>query len=182
MAERNVVQGQLVDATTNAFRIIDTGVLWADGQMHERDLGTNPAGRSATLTVTALPGRTFKGNIVFVSPVVDPQTRTVTVRVAIPNPGSVLKPNMFGELHLTAGSDRSVLTIPESALVRDNGASFVFIGVKDTLFVRREVSLGSTVEGDVEVTAGVTEGERVVANGSFLLKSELSKDTFGEEE
>lgn len=182
VAERNVVQGQLVEATTNAFRIIDTGVLWADGQMHEQDLGINPAGRPATLTVTALPGRTFKGTIVFVSPVVDPQTRTVTVRATIPNPGGLLKPNMFGELRLGAGPGKNVLTVPENALVRENGSSLVFIGVNDTLFVRRTVSLGVGINGDVEVTSGVKEGERVVVNGSFLLKSELSKDVFGEEE
>lgn len=182
VAERNVVQGQLVEATTNAFRIIDTGVLWADGQMHERDLGENPAGRSATLTVTALPGRTFKGDIIFVSPVIDAQTRTVTVRAAIPNTGGLLKPNMFGELHVTAGPERHVLSVPENALVRDNGSAFVFIGINDTLFVRRTVSLGQAVNGDVEVTDGIKEGERIVANGSFLLKSELSKEVFGEGE
>src|SRR5512140_1438168 len=89
VAERNVVQGQLVDATTNAFHIIDTDVLWADGQLHERDLEAKVTGGPATLTVTALPGREFKGNVVFVSPVVDSQTRTVTVRAAIPNAAKI---------------------------------------------------------------------------------------------
>ncbi|RPH31385.1 efflux RND transporter periplasmic adaptor subunit, partial [bacterium] len=118
VAERNVIQGQHVDATTNAFRIIDTGVLWADGQMNERDLDAQVAGGPATLTVTALPGRAFKGNIIFVSPVVDSQTRTVTVRAAISNSGGVLKPNMFGELRIGAGRERKALMIPENAVMR----------------------------------------------------------------
>jgi cobalt-zinc-cadmium efflux system membrane fusion protein len=182
VAERNVVQGQLVEATSNAFRIIDTGVLWADGQMRERDLQSRAVGGPATLTITALPERSFPGTVVFVSPVVDPQTRTVTVRAVIPNPGGLLKPNMFGELSLGTGPVRKALMIPENAVARDNDSAYVFVGVNDTLFARRRVHLGSTDNGEVEVTNGIDEGERVVANGSFLLKSELLKHEFGEEE
>jgi membrane fusion protein, heavy metal efflux system len=182
VAERNVVQGQLVEATSNAFRIIDTGVLWADGQMHERDLGARITGGPAILTVTALPGRTFKGSIIFVSPLVDQQTRTVTVRAAIPNVGGLLKPNMFGELSVGAGPEHQALMVPEHAIARENNSSFVFVRVNDSLFTRRPVILGAISRDGVEITQGLTEGEHIVANGSFLLKSELMKESFGEEE
>lgn len=182
VAERNVVPGQPVDARTDAFRVIDTEVLWADGQMHERDLSMEVSGSKATLTLSALPGREFTGTIIFISPAVDPQTRTVTVRAAIANPGGVLKPNMFGELRLGTGRERQALVVPQEAVVRQDDSSFVFVAANDSLFSRRSVSLGSARQGEIEVTAGVAEGEHVVANGAFLLKSELMKDAFGEEE
>jgi membrane fusion protein, heavy metal efflux system len=182
IAERNVVQGQLVEATTNAFRIVDTQVLWADGQVQERDLGSNLPGGPATLTVTAMPGRVFKGTIIFVSPVVDAQTRTVTVRAAIPNPRGVLKPNMFGELHFGGSRERSGLLIPGEAVVRIQDSTYVFVGLNDSLYIRKPVSLGTALGAEVEVVHGLVKGERVVANGSFFLKSEQLKESFGEEE
>ena len=182
IAERNVIQGQLVDATTNAFRIVETGVLWADGQLHERNLDATIDSGPATLTVTALPGREFKGNVVFVSPVVDPQTRTVTVRASIPNSGGVLKPNMFGELHFGAGREREALLVPQDAVARIQDSSYVFVCLNDSLYARRHVSLGSSVGGEIEVTGGLENGDRVVANGSFILKSEQLKESLGEED
>ncbi len=182
IAERNVIQGQLVDATTNAFRIVETGVLWADGQVHERDLDAMIASGPATLIVTALPGRRFEGKVVFVSPVVDPQTRTVTVRASIPNMGGVLKPNMFGELNFGAGQAREALLVPHEAVARIQDSSYVFVRLNDSLYTRRPVTLGSSVGGEIEVTGGLENGDCVVANGSFILKSEQLKESLGREE
>ncbi len=182
VAERNVVQGQLVDATTNAFRIIDTDVLWADGQLHERDLDAKVAGGHATLTVTALPGREFKGNIVFVSPVVDPQTRTVTVRLAIPNAAKMLKPNMFGQIQIPTAHDTLAILIPAESVVTIDNSDFVFVQTSDSTFEKRSIVVGGTHNLTVEVKNGLKEHERIVAQGTFYLKSELLKAQLEEAE
>jgi membrane fusion protein, heavy metal efflux system len=175
VAERNVVQGQLVDATTNAFRIIDTDVLWADGQLHERDFDAKVTGGPATLTVTALPGREFKGNIVFVSPMVDAQTRTVTVRAAIPNAAKMLKPNMFGQMQIPTARDTVAILVPAEALVTIGNSDIVFVQTSDSTFEKRSIVVGATHSLAVEVKNGLKEHERIVVQGSFYLKSELLK-------
>jgi membrane fusion protein, heavy metal efflux system len=174
---RNVVIGQLVDASTTAFRIINTTALWADGQVYEADLPKFAGRPEVTLTVAAFPGETFRGKVIYMSPLVDERTRTITIRASIPNPHGRLKPQMFGELHIpTGGSARGLLISAESVLI-ENGESYAFVATDDTTFERRRISLGTSFDSTVEVKGGITPGERVVTKGSFQLKAELMKET-----
>ncbi len=174
--ERNVVIGQLVDASTTAFRIVNTSTLWADGQVYEKDVPRLSGEPEATLTVTAFPDEEFHGKVIYVSPVVDEHTRTITIRVSIPNRSGRLKPQMFGELHVPTGGITKCLVIPAESVQKDNVETYVFVATSDTTFERREVSLGATFDFMVELKDGITPGERVVTKGSFQLKSELMKE------
>lgn len=176
VVERNVVIGQHVDASSTAFRIVNTSTLWADGQVYEKDAPEFAGKPEVTLTVTAYPGEEFRGKVIYVSPVVDEQTRTITIRASIPNRNGRLKPQMFGELHIPIGGSRSGLIIPAESVLKDNGDSFVFVATNDTTFERRQVALGITFDSRVEVKDGIAPGERVVTKGSFQLKSELMKE------
>lgn len=182
VVERNVVIGQLVDPSTTAFTIVNSSVLWADGQIYERDVQSLSRRTDVVLTVTAYPGEEFRGKIIYVSPVVDEQSRTITVRASIPNPAGRLKPHMFGDLHLPIGGTAKGLVIPLESIQRDGEATFVFVATSDTTFERRDVALGATLDAMAEVKDGIRPGEKVVTRGSFQLKSELLKEALGEEE
>lgn len=182
VVERNVVIGQLVDASTTAFRIINTSALWADGRAYEKDIPALTQRPEVTLTVTAFPGEEFTGKVIYVAPVVDPQSRTITVRAAIPNRGGRLKPQMFGDLRITTGGNISGIMIPADAVQRDGTDSYVFIATSDTTFERRDIQIGVTQQNLLSVKQGVRPGERIVTNGSFQLKSELLKETLEEGE
>ncbi len=176
VVERNVVIGQLVDASTTAFRIINTAVLWADGQVYEKDVPRLSGKPKVTLTVTAFPDEEFDGTVIYVSPVVDEHTRTITIRASIPNRAGRLKPQMFGELHVPTGGIAKGLVIPAESIQKDNMDMYVFVATNDTTFERREVTLGATFDSMVEVTNGISPGEKVVTKGSFQLKSESMKE------
>jgi membrane fusion protein, heavy metal efflux system len=176
VVERNVVIGQLVDASTTAFRIINTSTLWADGQIYEKDIpliGTSP---DIALTVTAFPAQTFQGKIIYIAPSVDERTRTVTIRASIPNPHGRLKPQMFGELRLPLGGSRTGLLIPTEALQKEDTSTYVFVALDDTTFEQRSVDVGVMFDSRVEVKKGLQPGERVVEKGAFQLKSEILKE------
>lgn len=176
VVERNVVIGQLVDASTTAFRIVNTSTLWADGQVYEKDVPKFSGKPEVSLTVTAFPGEEFRGKIIYVSPVVDEQTRTITIRASIPNHNGRLKPQMFGELHVPIGGTTKGLIIPTESVLKDNEENYVFVALSDTTFERREVTLGLTFDSMIEVKTGIKPGERVVTKGSFQMKSELLKE------
>jgi membrane fusion protein, heavy metal efflux system len=176
VVERNVVIGQLVDASTTAFRVINTSTLWADGQIYERDIPRIGGSPEITITVTAFPGQEYRGKIIYIAPSVDERTRTVTVRASIPNPGGRLKPQMFGEIHIPLGGSRTGLLIPAESLQMENDSAYVFVALNDTTFERRGVQVGAIFDSRVEVKEGLRAGERIVEKGSFQLKSELLKE------
>jgi membrane fusion protein, heavy metal efflux system len=176
VVERNVVIGQFVEASTTAFRIVNTSTLWADGQVYEQDVPKLSGKPEVTLTVTAFPDGEFHGKLIYVSPVVDERTRTITIRASIPNHSGQLKPQMFGELHVPTGGRARGLIIPSEAIQKEHVITYVFVATNDTTFEQRVVSLGATFDSMVEVTNGITPGERVVTKGSFQLKSELLKE------
>jgi cobalt-zinc-cadmium efflux system membrane fusion protein len=182
VVERNVVIGQLVDASTTAFKIVNTSTLWADGQLYEKDVQRLSQRTDVVLTVTAYPREEFRGRIIYVSPVVDEQSRTITVRASIPNKDGRLKPQMFGELHVPIGASAKGLVIPTESVQRDGAATFVFVATSDTTFERRDVALGAVIDAAVEVKEGIRPGEKVVTRGSFQLKSELMKEALEEGE
>lgn len=176
VVERNVVIGQLVDASTTAFRIVNTSTLWADGQVYERDIPLFSGKPQITLRVTTFPGEEFPGKVIYVSPVVDERTRTITIRASIGNRQGRLKPHMFGELSIPIGGTRQGLLIPAEAVHKDGDSVYVFVATGDTTFERRGIVIGSTFDSQVEVSGGVRRGEKVVTRGSFQLKSELMKE------
>jgi cobalt-zinc-cadmium efflux system membrane fusion protein len=179
VVERNVVIGQLVDGSTIAFRIVNTSTLWADGQVYEKEASTLFGKPEVTLTVGAFPREEFTGRVIYVSPIVDEHTRTITIRASIPNRNGRLKPQMFGEFHIPTGGNARGLVIPAESVHKDNLETYVFVARSDTAFERREVSLGIAFDSMVEVKDGIRPGERIVTGGSFQLKSELMKETFG---
>lgn len=183
VSERHLTLGETVEAGGQepAFVILDTSDLWVHANLYEKDLARVHVGQAAEVTTPAYPGRTFRGKVTLVSPVLDPETRTAQARIAVANPDGRLKPEMFATVALHAGSIRAI-AVPAQAVMQDKGATYVFVQTGETTFERRDVEVGPKAGGFVPVRSGLQAGDRVVTEGAFVLKAELLKESFGEHE
>ena len=170
--EKMVVTGQAVMPGMTLYRIADLSTLWVEGEVFERDLALVGVGAPATADVVAYPGRPFRGRVSFISPVMDPTSRTARVRVAFANRGGALKPGMYATLFFEGGVGGDVLSVPAEAVVMTGERNLVFVVQPDGMLVPREVTLGPRAGDRYQVLAGVTEGERIVASANFLVDAE----------
>lgn len=182
VTERNVVIGQLVEPNTTAFKIMNISNLWAEGQIYEKDLTKVSGKPKVEFTTSAYPNEKFKGEVILIGQTIDEHSRTIKVRASLQNTNSKLKPNMFGELFIPINSNSKGIIIPTDAMVKEGNESYVFVVENDSTFTRRNVETGIEFAGMREVVNGLKKGEKIVSKGVFFLKSELLKETFGEEE
>lgn len=182
ITERNVVIGQLVEASTTAFKIMNISNLWAEGQIYEKDLTKVSGKPKIEFTTAAYPNEKFKGEVILIGQTIDEHSRTIKVRASLQNEGNKLKPNMFGELFIPINSNTKGIIVPTDAMVKEGNESYVFIVENDSTFTRRNVETGIEFAGMREVVSGLRSGEKIVTKGVFFLKSELLKETIGEEE
>jgi RND family efflux transporter MFP subunit len=173
VVEKNVVVGQMVEAGTKLYRLADLGVVWVYAQVYEQDLSAVQLGQEATMTLSYLPDRKFRGRVTYVYPTVDEKTRTARVRMEFHNPGYFLKPGMFATVELVADIAPSALLVPDSAVLRSGQKNTVFIALPGGKFEARTVALGLQAQDDMDqALGGLNEGERVVTSGQFMLDSE----------
>jgi len=171
--EKDAVQGQMVDAGIKLYRIADLGIVWVIAEVYEQDLAFVQLGQEAVVKVASLPDREFRGRVTFIYPTVDEKTRTARVRLEFENPGYYLKPGMFVSAQIQAELEDSAVLVPEAAVLRSGAKNTVFVALAGGKFEARDVSLGVEAENDlVQVTSGLSAGERVVTSGQFLLDSE----------
>jgi RND family efflux transporter MFP subunit len=171
--EKNVVAGQMVDAGMKLYRLADLGIVWVIAQVYEQDLAFVKLGQEAIVKVASLPDREFRGRVTFVYPSVDEKTRTARVRLEFENPGYFLKPGMFVSALIHAQLEDSAVLVPESAVLRSGARNTVFVALDGGKFEGRDVALGVEAENAmIQVTSGLSAGERVVTSGQFLLDSE----------
>ena len=171
--EKNVVQGQMVDAGMKLYRLANLGIVWVFAQVYEQDLPYVQLGQEATVKLSSLPDREFRGRVTYVYPNVDEKTRTAKVRLEFENPGYFLKPGMFVSAQITAELEPSALLVSDSAILRSGEKNTVFVALPGGKFDPRAVVLGPESEHDmVEIISGLQEGERIVASGQFMLDSE----------
>ncbi|MGE5352246.1 MAG: efflux RND transporter periplasmic adaptor subunit [Acidobacteriota bacterium] len=175
IVERSVVIGQHVDPETNAFRIINSSSLFADGQIYEKDLQMISGNAPVTLQVSAFPETEFSGKLIYIGETVDSETRTIKVRASVANSGRKLKPEMFANMMVPLSGSAKGIVVPEESLIRDQGSIYVFVVKNDTTFEKRLVEPGSTMNGFVQIRNGLNKGENVVSKGTFFLKSEMLK-------
>ena len=173
VVEKNVVAGQMVDSGMKLYRLADVGVVWVYAQVYEQDLSAVQLGQEATMTLSYLPDRKFRGRVTYVYPTVDEKTRTARVRMEFHNPGYFLKPGMFATVELVADIAASALLVPDSAVLRSGEKNTVFIALPGGKFEARTVALGLQAQDDMDqVLGGLSEGERIVTSGQFMLDSE----------
>jgi RND family efflux transporter MFP subunit len=168
---KTAVEGQYVQEGTELYLLGDLSSVWLVAQVYESDIGRIRVGQPVVSTLTAYPGREFRGTVVFIEPVLDPETRTARVRAVLPNALGELKPGMFADARFEA-SLGNVLSIPKSAAIDTGARQIVYVEAAPGNFSPREVRLGATAGDRREVLAGLSEGEKVVAAANFFVDSQ----------
>ena len=180
---RDVSLGEMATPADTLLTIADLSRLWIELDVFERDLARVRVGQPVAVSVTASPGRTFPGRIVYLGDILDPTKRTVRARVEIPNLGGALKPGMFANAAIDVGAGGPVFAaVPAAAIQEVEGKKVVFVpGDSAGHFRPVPVEVGEQLEGGrVTILAGLEPGARVVIAGAFTLRSELAKGEIGE--
>ncbi len=175
--EKNVSEGQRIMAGDALYRIADLRTVWVEGEVFEQDLPAVRPGLTVTASFEALPGEQFHGQISYVYPTLDPETRTAKVRVELHNPELELKPGMYATLRLTGTSRPSVLSVPRSAVLSTGERNLVFVRRADGMLQPREVAVGIANDERIEILRGLSVGDTVVASGTFLVDAESNLGT-----
>jgi Cu(I)/Ag(I) efflux system membrane fusion protein len=171
--EKPAVEGARFAAGDVLFRLADLSTVWVQAQVAEQDQGALRLGQPAAVTLDAYPGEVFHGRVSFIAPVLDPQTRTVDVRVELPNRDGRLRPGMFATVALSSAvAEAPVLSIPQSAVIDTGTRQVALVQVAPGRFAPRDLKLGRRAGEYVEVLAGLAEGEQVVTHANFLLDAE----------
>ncbi len=160
------------------FVVADTGVVWADITVFEADLARVSEGDPVTLAGDSGPALA-DGMVSFVSPLIDPDSRTGTARAVLDNPDGALRPGQFLTARIETGAGASALRVPADAVQTVEGRQAVFTPHEDG-FAPRPVATGRAADGYVEILSGLEAGEAYVAAGAFTLKAELEKSSFGD--
>lgn len=180
--ERTAVQGQSADPSQPLFRIGDLSHLWLVAQSPERDVVRLRPGSSAEITLAALPGQKLQGTVDWIAREVDPHSRTVPIRIVIPNPDGRLKPGMFATAWVETGAQgEQVVALPATALQRMDDRWVVFLPRGEGRFEVRPVERGRDLGDEVVILSGLKPGERVVVEGAFVLRAEAEKGEGGGE-
>lgn len=171
VVERDVSPGQLLTpGATQAFVISDMSTVWILANVYQSDLAYVKVGDTVSVTTDSYPD-TFHGKISFVSPALDPNTRTLQARIVVDNVGKKLKNNMYCLAIVTAGTVRNIIAVPDSAVLRDDeNQPFVYIESASNQFGRRSVDIGQSQGGLTQILKGLSVGDKVVAEGSLFLQ------------
>jgi cobalt-zinc-cadmium efflux system membrane fusion protein len=171
VVERLVSPGQVVQAgQTQAFTISDLSTVWVLANVYQADLAAVRNGDDVVVETDSYPDR-FHGRISYVSPALDPNTRTLQARIVVDNPGEKLKRDMYCTVTVTAGSIPNAIAVPDASILRDdNNQPFVYLATSANQFGRRDVEIGESLDGKTRILRGLSPGERVVGDGSLFLQ------------
>jgi RND family efflux transporter MFP subunit len=178
---RTVNPGQVVAAGQDLFVVTDLSTVWIIGDLYEKDFGSVRVGSEATVTVPAAPRDARRGRVTYIDPRVDPSTRTAKVRVEVPNRKGDLRLGMYVSVSFQTGAGEQRTLVPKSAvqMLGERAVVYVPAAADEHRFVERPVRLGAPAGDLVQVLEGVKPGERVVTEGSFLLRAEAARTRSG---
>jgi membrane fusion protein, heavy metal efflux system len=159
-----------LDAPQPLCTIADISTVWALGDIYERDFAGLKMGEEAQVTLDAYPDQRWPGRVGVLSDAVDPTTRTLHLRVVLPNPGGRIKPAMFGSIRVLRSSSQGIM-VPASAVIREGNEAHVFVSKGNGRFERRTVKLGRAMDGSIEILSGVNQGDSIVSEGALLLRA-----------
>jgi Cu(I)/Ag(I) efflux system membrane fusion protein len=170
--ERAAVNGMRAAPGAVLFRIADHEVVWAIADIAERDLGLIAIGQKVSVRPRAYPDRSFTGEVALIYPHMNAQTRTARIRIELPNPDGLLRPDMYADVEIATGSESPVLTVSSSAVIDSGQRQLVLLDKGDGRFEPRTVKLGRRGDGRVEITEGLNQDDKVVVTANFLIDAE----------
>jgi RND family efflux transporter MFP subunit len=179
ITSRAINQGEVVEANKELMKVTNLSTVWIIAQIYEKDLGRMRTGSGASVTTDAYPGKLFRGRISYIDPEINQATRTAQARVELENPNQVLKIGMYVNIAFgaTGAGEQTASVIPATAVQNLNNRQIVFAASADqpNVFVIKTVRLGAESNGQYVVLEGLNVGDKIVTEGSFLLRAELLK-------
>jgi RND family efflux transporter MFP subunit len=169
--EKNAFPNMYITPETRIYTIADHTQIWAYVQIYENEISYVHQGQQVVMSTAAYPGKAFRGNITFVYPHLNAETRTLRVRLEFPNPDLQLKPGMYSNIEIQVPLG-ATLAVPESAVLRTGKQDLVFVDLGSGQMQLRQVEIGATASGYYEILKGLTAGERVVSAANFLIDAE----------
>jgi RND family efflux transporter MFP subunit len=169
--KKDALPGMAITPGMLLYTIADLSTVWVLADLYQSETVMAAPGNAAMVSVSFLPGETFRGRVDFVYPTLTEETHTVKIRIVIPNPAGLLKPGMFVHVAL-AGKSTEALAIPRSALIQTGERQIAFVEKSAGVYTPREVKTGRSGKEFVEVVSGLSEGEMVVTSANFLIDSE----------
>jgi Cu(I)/Ag(I) efflux system membrane fusion protein len=169
--EKKAVEGMRFMPGEVLYRIADLSLLWLVADVFEQDLSLIQVGEPVRVLIDSYPDRVFEGKVAFIYPFLNPETRTGQVRIELPNPQRILKPDMYANVELR-GAARRALAVPDSAVIDSGRRQVVLVARAQGRFEPRKVKTGARGDGFVEILDGVSEGELVVVSANFLIDAE----------
>jgi cobalt-zinc-cadmium efflux system membrane fusion protein len=181
VVERSAVIGEVVESSEPLFAVADTGVMWAMIDMQESDLRVARPGQEVIFTADGLRDEPFFGRLTWISTAVDPTTRTIKARAELDNGIGLLRAHMFGSASVQTREEDQAVTVPKAAVQWEGCCNVVFVRANEegTLFRPKKVQLGVDSGDRFEVLRGLEGGEMLATRGSYLLKTELMKESIG---
>ena len=175
---RSVNQNEVIQANKELMKITNLTTVWVIAQVYEKDLGRLQTGSGASVTTDASPGRLFRGQVTYIDPNINQETRTAQVRVELENPGRILKIGQY--VNVAFGSmgmaEKTAPVIPSAAVQNINNRQMVFVATANAnIFALKPVRLGTENNGQYVVLEGLNVGDKIVTEGSFLLRAEWLK-------
>ena len=174
ISELGVREGAAFASGAPLFRINGLATVWVNARIPEANLSRVVPGSKASASATAWPGETFAGRVIAILPEVDAQTRTATARIELANPHERLSPGMFVSIALAAPGGEPQLAVPSEAVITTGARTVVVVVNGDGSYGVANVAAGSESNGLTAILSGLTEGQRVVLSGQFLIDSEAS--------
>ncbi|MEZ9008659.1 efflux RND transporter periplasmic adaptor subunit [Vibrio sp. 10N.247.311.59] len=175
IASLNIREGGYLSPAQAVISAGPLGEVWVDAEVFERQAHWISSGSNAVMTLDAIPGKEWLGNVDYVYPILDPKTRTLRVRLKFSNPLGELKPNMFANIALKPISDEAVLTIPRSSVIHSGGMTRVVMSEGSGKYRSARIEVGREAGEKIEVLQGLEQGESIVTSAHFMLDSESSQ-------
>jgi membrane fusion protein, copper/silver efflux system len=173
VTDKMVVDGQQVMAGMTLYKIADLSTVWVTADIYQFELDWIRIGQQADLEISYLPGKPIQGTVTYIYPYLDTASRTTKVRIEVRNtPDFALKPGMFATVKIASLISIDDIAVPEQAVLRSGERDVVIVSLGSGYFDPRDVKLGATADGYIQILGGVREGENIVTSAQFLIDSE----------
>jgi membrane fusion protein, copper/silver efflux system len=172
VTKRNVAEGQYVKEGDVLFELADLSAVWVQADIFESDIPLIRTGQKVKITAPTFAGGSVQGVVSFLQPSVDPQNRTMTARIQVPNPQMHLRPGMFVQVSLETALVSNVVAVPRSAVLDTGKEKVIYVAKGSGVFEKRPVEASIAGDDYYAITRGIQEGERVVTHGNFLIDSQ----------
>jgi multidrug efflux pump subunit AcrA (membrane-fusion protein) len=172
ITKRNVAEGQYVKEGDVLFELADLSSVWIQADIFESDIPLIRTGQKAKITSPTIPNGSIQGTVNFLQPSVDPQSRTLTARIQVPNPQMRLRPGMFVQVAMDVSVGNEAIAVPRSAVLDTGKEKVVYIAKGGGVFEKRPIEAEPAGDEYYSATRGIQPGERVVTHGNFLIDSQ----------